>query len=811
MDGKILSLKQRLKTLDQERARIVSELEQLEQKQDARRKIANGAEITRNSSNQSKIKLFRNLFRGREDIYPKRWENARTGKTGYSPACGNEWVRGICEKPKIKCSDCPNQAFLPVTDHVIRNHLAGNGSDNSNHSAAQQDFIIGVYPLLQDDRCWILAVDFDKASWQQDISAFLKTCSEKEVPVSIERSRSGNGGHAWIFFNEPILATDARKLGSYLLTETMQHNPEMGFDSYDRLFPNQDTLPSGGFGNLIALPLQYRPRQQGNSVFVDQNFDPYPDQWAYLSSVKRLSQLQITELMDNLSEELGFEEDVNAFLDQPWNTFPTKKNKHNAINYPLPTHVDIVFNDQIYIEKQNLPPQLRNKLKRLAAFPNPEFYQAQAMRLSTFNKPRIIACADDFPQHIGLPRGCFEKLIQLFQELDIEPCIDDQRLVGDSFEVEFRGALNKLQKQARTELLKYDTGVLAATTGFGKTVVGIDIIAKRKTNTLILVHRRQLLEQWIAQLPVFLNIDPKQIGQIGGGKRKPTGVIDVAIIQSLYQKNTVDECVANYGQIIVDECHHLSAYSFEAVIKQCKAKYILGLTATATRKDGHHPIIFMQCGPIRFKVDAKQQALERPFNHHVVPRFTDFMMAADILPKQQKPTIQDIYKDLICDDARNDLIFDDVMQALEKKRSPIILTERKEHLLLLAEKLQKFCKNIIVLHGGMGVRKRKEALNKLQSVPDREERIIIATGRYLGEGFDDARLDTLFLTMPISWKGTLAQYAGRLHRAHDNKTEVIIYDYVDAGVPVLARMADKRHTGYKNLGYTQSTATSAMD
>ena len=693
-----------------------------------------------------------------------------------------------------------------MTDSVVRIHLSGTATDKSGHLIAQHDFTIGIYPLLKDEHCWFLAVDFDKASWQQDILAFANTCDEKGVPVSIERSRSGNGGHAWIFFNEPVLAADARKLGSGLLTETMQHNPELGFDSYDRLFPNQDTLPSGGFGNLIALPMQHGPRQQGNSLFVDKEFEPYPDQWEYLSSVKvkRLTRSQVRKLLSSLDEELGFEAASGMPLDQPWKS--TAKKRDELIDCPLPGQVEIVLDNQLYIEKQGLPAPLRNRLKRLAAFPNPEFYRAQAMRLSTFNKPRIVACADDFPQHIGLPRGCLQSVTELFEQLDISPCIQDRRNSGRSVRVGFTGTLNHRQKQARDALLKHDTGILAATTGFGKTVVATSVIAERQTNTLILVHRRELLEQWMAQLSAFLDIEPGHIGQIGGGKRKATGVIDVAIIQSLCRKGTVDERVADYGQVIVDECHHLSAYSFESVIRQCKAKYILGLTATAFRKDGHHPIIFMQCGPIRFQVDAKQQASERSFAHRVISRFTDFRVPPALF-SQDKPGIQEVYKQLVGDEARNDMIFNDVMDALEKGRSPIILTERKEHVLLLSEKIRNFARNMVVLHGGMGARKRRAELEKLREIPDNAERVVIATGRYLGEGFDDARLDTLFLAMPISWKGTLAQYAGRLHRAHDNKTEVIIYDYIDGGVPMLANMADKRRKGYRNLGYTESTGS----
>lgn len=376
----------------------------------------------------------------------------------------------------------------------------------------------------------------------------------------------------------------------------------------------------------------------------------------------------------------------------------------------------------------------------------------------------------------------------------------DERYVGQLIDANFTGTLTLEQQAAADALLRHDTGVLAATTAFGKTVVAAHLIAARKTNTLVLVHRRQLLDQWIARLSTFLDLPPKSIGQIGGGKRKPTGIVDVAVIQSLARKGEVDDIVGEYGHLIIDECHHLSAVSFEAVARRCKAKYVLGLSATVTRKDGHHPIIFMQCGPVRFRVDAKRQAAQRPFGHRVILRQTGFTLPVGM--NGDRLAIQDVYNALARDEPRNTMIFDDVLKALEGGRSPVVLTERKEHALLLAERLSRFARNVIVLHGGMGVKARRAQAEQLAAIADTEERVLIATGRYIGEGFDDARLDTLFLTMPISWRGTLAQYAGRLHRLHPGKREVIIYDYVDEAVPVLARMSGKRIKGYDSLGYS---------
>ncbi|MBI9046270.1 MAG: DEAD/DEAH box helicase [Anaerolineaceae bacterium] len=422
------------------------------------------------------------------------------------------------------------------------------------------------------------------------------------------------------------------------------------------------------------------------------------------------------------------------------------------------------------------------------------------MRFSTFGKPRIISCCEDFPKHIALPRGCLEELTQLLDDLSIQTNIQDDRVVGQNITVEFHRQLRPEQRRAAKELNKYDIGVLSATTAFGKTVIGAWLIAQRKVNTLIIVHRRHLMDQWVERLQLFLGIDKKQIGQVGGGKHKALGTIDVAMIQSLIHKGTVKDIIENYGQIIVDECHHISAASFEQVIRQAKAKYVAGLSATVTRRDGHHPIIFMQCGPVRYRVSALKQAASRAFVHKVIVRNTEFGQPAQ-LEEKNKPAIQEIYAALVQDDKRNQLIIDDVIAAIQDGRSPVLLTERREHLDFFVKGLNGKIQNIIVLSGGMGKKQRAQIMEQLYAIPKDEERLIIATGRYIGEGFDDARLDTLFLTLPVAWRGTITQYAGRLHRDFDGKNEVIIYDYVDNKVPILATMFKKREKGYRAIGY----------
>ena len=807
-DDEIARIQARLTRLDAERRELAAMLKQLEQVPAPVAPVEQGSvlctvtpTVTAASSTTEKVALFRRLFVGRPDVFPVRWDNRKSGRSGYAPACSNEWVRGICKKPTVKCGECAHQAFIPVSDDIIEKHLRG----GDGRKTAKGDFVAGVYPLLPDETCWFLAADFDKENWAADASAVIDTCHAKGIPAVLERSRSGNGGHVWIFFAEPVAARTARQLGAAIITETMERRPEIGFESYDRFFPSQDSMPLGGFGNLIALPLQRSARKNGNSVFIDQTLRPYDDQWAFLSSLLRLPvdvASRIVEDAETHGRVLGVRmpvDDENA--EEPWRMTPSRRQKPGPVSAPVPQKVDIVIADQVYVDRAGLPSAMTARLIRLAAFQNPEFYRAQAMRFPTFGKPRIISCAELHPRHVGLPRGCLDEVVELIEAHGAKVEIQDHRASGDPLPagMRFQGVLQGPQVKAFEALTSHENGVLAATTAFGKTVVAAALIALRARNALVLVHRRELLIQWTERLKTFLDIDPKHIGIIGGGRRKPTGVIDIALIQSLVRKGDVSDLVADYGHLIVDECHHLSAASFELVARRAKAKFVLGLSATVARKDGHHPIIFMQCGPIRHRVDARTQAAERGILHRARQRSTKFQLPTT-LANVERPPMPAIYAALAQNESRNDLIFDDVLKALEAKRSPLVLTERKDHLEYLQRRLAPFVRNLVVLRGGMSAAERKASGSGLH-VSDDQERLILATGRYIGEGFDDQRLDTLFLTMPISWKGTLAQYVGRLHRQHDGKTEVLVVDYVDEAVPVLARMAAKRRSGYRALGY----------
>ena len=784
-------IRERLARLDAERAELERRLAELAHSTSTQPASAiPGGPVTNRSPTSDKIALFRTLFGGREDVYPRRWENAVKGRAGYAPVCANEWKPGVCHKPRVRCGTCPNQAFVPVTDEAVEGHLRGRHT-------------MGVYPMLADDTCRFLAADFDKETWRGDARAYLDACRAKGVPAALERSRSGNGAHVWFFFAEPLAASLARRLGAHLLTEAMERNPDIGFRSYDRFFPSQDTMPQGGFGNLIALPLQGGPRESGHSVFLDGDFKPWPDQWAFLSGLRRLTGAEAGVIVEEAGRRgriVGLSLPLDDEDEEPWTAPPSRRRPLPAIAGTLPEHIGAVLADQIYIPREGLPPGLVNRFVRLAAFQNPAFYAAQAMRRSTFGTPRVVACAEILSHHIALPRGCLAAMEHLLQELGVGLELRDERFAGRPVETTFLGELTPEQAAAADALFKHDTGVLAATTAFGKTVVAASLLAARGANTLVLVHRRQLMDQWIARLGAFLDLPASAIGRIGGGRRKLTGVVDVAVIQSLVRGDEVDDIVADYGHLIVDECHHLSAVSFEKVARRAKLKYVLGLSATVTRQDGHHPIVFMQCGPVRFRASAKAQARQRPFAHRALLRPTAFRLPEDIA--EERPPIQQVYSALAEDEARNDLIFDDVLNALEAGRSPLVLTARKDHAHRLAERLGRFARNVLFLRGGMGAKQRRSVMQRLEETPDAEERILVATGRYIGEGFDDARLDTLFLAMPVAWRGTLAQYVGRLHRLHPAKREVLVYDYVDEAVPALRRMTEKRIRGYRSLGYS---------
>ena len=762
---------------------------------------SDSAIVTNQSPSEEKIKLFRSLFRGREDIYAKRWHSEKSGKSGYQPVCLNEWNTWLCDKRRTKCSECKNRKFAPLDDGAIYKHLQGkspNGTD-----------VVGIYPLTEDEHCYFLAMDFDGNSWEDDIVAVRAVCKKHEIPILVERSRSGLGGHVWFFFKGKVRAVLARKFGTFLLNGAMQMRHSIRFSAYDRLFPNQDYMPKGGFGNLIALPLQGVARRRGNSVFVDENFVPYSDQWQVLSSVSRIDVEKLKEWTDILSVYSA----PNDF-ESPAEEDAAKAKNGGWAAEDFPPIVRIIVSDMIYVEKKGLSERALWAIKRMGAYANPEFYKAQKMRLPTYDKPRYITVYEENDLCLAIPRGRMERLRSLLKEAGAQFSMEDRRNAGTELDVVFQGTLRDEQEKAFAALSSRDIGVLSATTAFGKTVVGARMIAAKRRNTLVLVHTSALLNQWKSALTKFLSFgyalpeQPKRrgrkkelsyIGQLGATKNTLNGKLDIAIIQSLGGKNGVKDVVKNYGLVLVDECHHVPALMFEQVLKSVNAKYVYGLTATPVRADGRQESIFMQCGEIAYRVDAIEQAQRQLFDHVVVPRFTDFRMplAADSGFK----TLNQIFAELCLSKSRNAMIVDDVVKAVNAGRMPIVLTERTEHAKLLTDAIEHRGVKTFLLIGKEAAKLKREKLAAIAAAGQAERFVIVAVGRYVGEGFDFARLDTLFLAMPISWKGKLTQYAGRLHRDYVGKREVVIYDYVDLNVAMLENMYHKRIKGYKDIGY----------
>jgi len=730
------------------------------------------------ASTQEKLALFRRLFRGRGDVYALHWQSTSSGRSGYGPACANEWRQGICEKPRVACRDCQHRELLPLSDEAIYGHLAG-------------DHSLGLYPLLDNDHCHLLAVDFDKQDWRNDARAFLRSCRELAVPAALEISRSGEGAQVWVFFEEAVSAREARQLGAALISHTCSSTRQLELSSYDRLFPNQDTLPKGGFGNLIALPLQKEARQRGCSVFVDDDLQPYPDQWVYLACLQRLS---LTALQTVIQTATGGGHPLDlAFIDEedlatPWKQRPAP----TKLSGPLPASLNLTLADRLYVERSGLPQPLLNRLIRLAAFANPAFYKAQAMRLSVWDKPRVIGCAENFPQHIALPRGCLEPVQTLLREQGIGWELVDERQRGSPLELMFAGQLRADQEAAVEAILRHDIGVLQAPTAFGKTVVAAAILARRGVNTLVLVHRAELLRQWQERLQTFLDIPPAAIGCIGGGKSKPTGQLDIAVMQSLVRKGEVNPLVQTYGQVIVDECHHIAAASFEAILRQVKARYVLGLSATLVRRDGLQPILFMQCGPIR-------HIAQRPAGSPQILELVSRTHQLEGLPTDLP--IQELMRRLAEDPRRTERIVEEALACWGDGRSLLLLSERTDHITTIAAALAGEVPTLFLLHGRLNARQRSATLAALEALPPDAPRIVLATGRLVGEGFDHPPLNTLLLAMPVSWKGTLQQYAGRLHRQQSGKTSVRIIDWLDLGHPITQRMWERRLRGYRAMGY----------
>lgn len=760
---------------------------------------------------EEKVTLFHSLFQGREDVFAQRWFSNSTGKSGYQPVCSREWNREFCDKKKFKCAECPNREFQPLGYDDIYRHLEGkdpNGRD-----------VVGVYAILTDNTCRFLCCDFDDKScehgYQKDVMAYVGVCRDWRIPAYIERSRSGNGAHVWVLFDEPIKAKTARSLGNAILTEAMEREGRMSFKSYDRFFPNQDFMPAGGFGNLVALPLQGRARKLGNSVFVNDDFVPFTDQWEYLQDMKKMSAVDVERLVSRYDNEpIG--ELSRSSESVPWER-PQPRPMTKA---DFPKKISIIRSSGIYIPIEKLSAKAVNHLKRLAAFKNPEFYAKLGMRLPVYNLPRIVSSSEMMDDYLLLPRGCEDAAVDFLISNGVDVRTDDKTNPGQEIEVGFNGTLHEEQKRAVEALEVQRCGTLYATTAFGKTVTAAALIARNKVNTLILVHTKALLDQWRERLEEYLSTDfqPEEQSKKRGRRKKfqqfgalssientLNSKIDIALLQSCISDNEVKPFVRNYGMVIVDECHHAPAVNFERVLREVNARFVYGLTATPIRKDGHQPIIFMQCGDIRYTSDSKSQQTQQSFRRLLIPRFT-----AHRNLKADGGNYAQVIDELIESESRNKQILDDIASNLAEGRTPIILTARTAHVDLLSEECRQICPNVFRLVGNDSAKTKREVMEQLSLIPADEPLVVVATGKYVGEGFDLPRLDTLMLALPVSWKGLIAQYTGRLHRNYPGKSETRIYDYIDLRVPICDSMYRKRLHGYKAVGYSIAVANEGL-
>lgn len=780
------------------------------------KRIIHPQAITENMANQ-----FFSMFWGRQDVYAKRSVNKETGKAAYYPQCNNFWTN-VCHK-KIKdginCKDCKNRSYKTITKKDILNHLQGNAYNASD--------VIGVYPLLSNGTCRFMVFDFDNHdkdaeekdfansddTWVEEVESMREICVLNGIEPLVERSRSGRGAHIWIFFDKPIAASFVRKFGFALLDKGAEQINLKSFKYYDRMLPAQDSLPEdSAVGNLIALPLQGKALQDGNSAFIDGNWNAYPNQWETLFNKPRLSQGFLEEKIkewSNIIDDIAANA-AESDREKPWNRMQ-HFNKNDVEG-----KLHIILSNGIYVDNTNLKVAMQNRIRRMAAISNPVFYKNQAIGTSNYDTARWIYLGKDhLSGYIQIPRGLQDELWENIKQADIDYEMEDERQQGRKINVDFKGELRPEQDKALKELIRYDNGILHAATAFGKTVVSSAIIAQKKINTLIILESSALIEQWKEALEKFLNINEglpayetktgrvrkrkSLIGTLQGAHDSMTGIIDIAMAGSLCKKGKYHKMMNEYGLVLIDECHHSASETIANVLKEVKAKYVYGVTATPKRGDGLEKINYMLIGPIRYSYTAKEKAKEQGMQHLVYPRFTRTVPPRGVITDKMHPN--EAYEIIHNNDVRDEQIIEDVKNCVAAGRTPVVLSRYKDHSEKFYERLKSYADHVFLMTGNNSKKEHRKILEQMHQVDKNESLILIATGSLVGEGFDFPRLDTLFMATPVSFRGVVEQYAGRLNRDYAGKENVIIYDYVDNHIPMFNNMYMKRLKAYKQIGY----------
>jgi superfamily II DNA or RNA helicase len=731
--------------------------------------------VTMASPVEDKLALYADRFRARTDVHAVRWKNHRTGDAGWMPAVAGGWRKGM---------DRRHANHLPLTAQVVGSHLAG-------HT------FVGLYPLLRDNTCHFLAADFDGPAAMLDALAYCKTARANGVPAALELSQSGRGAHVWVFFTDKIPAATARAVGTVLVHEAMVLRGSMDLRSYDRLFPNQDVLPEGGFGNLIAAPLQGRRRRDGLTVFLDlATLEPHEDQWVFLSTVDRLGPGE-AQRVARKAKRAVVGNDVATM----------SRSEATKVHPPLPPVVHAELGAGLKLSLAELPAAAVSTFKHAASMVNPKFYELQRLRKSTWDTPRFVRGYDiTVDEHLVLPRGLQHTVMQIVERAGSRLAVTDVRNPGSEIDVAFTAVLKPDQAVAVSAMLAHDDGVLVAPPGSGKTVMACAVIAERAASTLILVDRKALAEQWRDQVTKLLGI---KAGQVGGGRRKLTGIVDIAMLPTLARHDDIAELTSPYGHVVIDECHHLAAAAYDHSVKRIGAQFWLGLTATPTRRDGLGELVTWQLGPVRHTVAQPDPGTLLESSTDVVgPRRVlhvhDTEFCYNDLDLNAPGAIAEVHRALVADLARNNQIVQDISAALARGRNCLVLTRRVAHIDLLASTLAERGHATLVLQGGMTTAGRRAAVDRLADTKPGDGVLVIGTTPFIGEGFDAPALDTLFLAAPISFDGLLIQCAGRVVRAMPGKDTAEVHDYHDPAVPILAASLQRRMPGYRALGFART-------